>query len=194
MVHNAMVPVLRVAGERIVAVNTHPMMFNVGDRVVHPQHGVGHVVKLENRDFESGMMRRYYEISIASAGSTLWVPLDPPSFGLRKLAKRSEIDNCRAILSSRPSPLIDDARSRQSNLAERLKQGTIRVQCEVVRDLYAFGEHKSLYGTMAGFFRQTQSVLCEEWALVEGMTLAEAAHEINLLLEKSRSMVNKTKV
>jgi RNA polymerase-interacting CarD/CdnL/TRCF family regulator len=84
-------------------------------------------------------------------------------------------------------------RSRQSNLAERLKQGTILTQCEVVRDLYAFGEHKSLYGSMAGFFRQTQNVLCEEWALVEGVTLAEAAQEVSSLLEKSRSTVNKSK-
>ena len=128
-----------------------------------------------------------------SAGSTLWVPTEPPSFGLRSLAKRSEIDACRKILASRPSPLIEDARSRQSILAERLKHGTICVQCEVVRDLYAFGEHKSLYGSMAGFFRQTQNVLCEEWAVVEGMTLEEAVHEVTSLLEKSRNMVNKSK-
>lgn len=170
-------------------------MFNVGTRVVHPQHGVGQVVKLEDREFGSGVTRRYYEIYISGTSSTLWVPMDPPSFGLRNLAGRSEINACRKILASRPTPLTDDARSRQSILAERLKQGTIRVQCEVVRDLYAFGEHKSLYGTMAGFFRQTQNVLCEEWAIVEGMTPAEAIQEVTSLLEKSRSIVssNKTK-
>jgi CarD family transcriptional regulator len=169
-------------------------MFNIGERVVHPQHGVGKVVKLEEREFGSGVRRRYYEVSIAGAGSTLWVPCDPPSFGLRSVAGKSDIDACRKILVSRPSPLTDDARSRQSHLAERLKQGTIRVQCEVVRDLYAFGEHKSLYGSMAGFFRQTQNVLCEEWALVEGIALADAVQEVNSLLEKSRSLVNKPKM
>ncbi|HEY5730966.1 MAG TPA: CarD family transcriptional regulator [Anaerolineales bacterium] len=168
------------------------MMFNVGDRVVHPQHGVGEVVKLEDRAFGSGVTRRYYEVSIPGAGSTLWVPLEP-AYGLRKLATKSEIKDCRKTLASRPSPLTDDARSRQSNLAERLKEGTIRVQCEVVRDLYAFGEHKSLYGSMAGFFRQTQNVLCEEWALVEGITLPEAVQEVTSLLEKSRNTVNKEK-
>ena len=169
------------------------MIFEVGDRVVHPQHGVGEVAKLEEREFGSGVTRRYYEISILSAGSTLWVPIDSPSFGLRSLAERSEIKNCRKILASRPAPLVDDARSRQSVLAERLKHGTIRVYCEVVRDLYAFGEHKSLYGSMAGFFRQTQTVLCEEWAIVEGMTLAGAVQEVSALLEKSRSMMTKSK-
>ena len=168
-------------------------MFKVGDRVVHPQHGVGEVVKLEARDFESGVTQQYYEVSIPSAGSTLWVPLDPPAFGLRKPAERSDIDACRIILASRPEPLTDDARTRQARLAERLKQGSIHVQCEVVRDLYAFGEHKSLYGSMAGFFRQTQNVLCEEWAFVEGVTLEEATQEVNTLLNKSRMMAGKSK-
>jgi len=168
-------------------------MFNIGERVVHPQHGVGEVVKLEDREFEPGVTRRYYEVSIPSAGSTLWVPLDPPGFGLRKLAERSDIKLCRQVLTSRPVLFTDDVRTRQSNLTERLKQGTIRIQCEIVRDLYAFGEHKSLYGSMAGFFRQTQNVLCEEWALVEGITLAEAVQEVNSLLEKSRNMMSKSK-
>jgi CarD family transcriptional regulator len=168
-------------------------MFNIGDRVVHPQHGVGQVVRLDDREFGSGVMRRYYEVSIVSAGSTLWVPMEPALFGLRSLTNGNEINACRKILASRPSPLTEDARSRQSVLIERLKQGTIRTQCEVVRDLYAFGEHKSLYGSMANFYRQTQNVLCEEWALVEGVTVAEAMQEVAGLLEKSRSLANKPK-
>ena len=161
------------------------MMFKTGDLVVHPQHGVGDVVKLEEREFEPGVMRRYYEVSISS-GSTIWVPFDPPAYGLRKLAEQSEIDQCRSVLVARPSPLGADVRTRQSELTKRLKLGTIRTQCEVVRDLYAFGEHKSLYGSMAGFFRQTRNVLCQEWAIVEGVTLEEAEQEVQTLLDKSR--------
>jgi CarD family transcriptional regulator len=168
------------------------MIFKVGDRVVHPQHGVGQVAKLEEREFEPGVVKQYYEITIPDGG-TVWVPTDLFISGLRKLTEKREIDRCRQILASRPSPLTDDVRSRQSNLASRLKQGTIHTQCEIVRDLYAYGEHKSLYGTMAGFFRQTQNVLCQEWAIVEGVTLPEAMQEVNSLLEKSRWTLNKAK-
>jgi CarD family transcriptional regulator len=169
------------------------MIFKTGDPVVHPQHGVGHVVNLEDREFEPGVTRRYYEVSIPG-GVSLWVPFDPPSFGLRKLAKRSEIERCRQILVSDPSPLGGDARLRQADLANRLKEGTIITHCEIVRDLYAYGEHKSLYGTIAWFYKQTLNVLCQEWAVVEGITLPEAAEEVNLLLEKSRQIVSKSKV
>jgi RNA polymerase-interacting CarD/CdnL/TRCF family regulator len=163
------------------------MDFKIGDRVVHPQYGVGQVVKLEDREFEPGVMRRYYEISIP--GSTLWVPLDQPTFGLRKLAGRRDLDHCREILSSRPMPLTDDSRLRQSDLSARLKVGTIIAHCEVVRDLSGYGAHKPISGTIAAFLRVAQDVLCQEWAIVEGVTLAEANVEISLLLEKSKLML-----
>lgn len=156
----------------------------VGDRVVHPQYGVGHVVKLDEREFEPGVIRRYYEIAIP--GSTLWVPLDMPTFGLRKLTVKSEIVRCRKILESIPLPLTEDSRSRQSDLAARLKEGTITAHCEVVRDLAAYGAHKPLSGTIAAFLRVTQEVLSQEWATVEGITVSEAVFEITALLEKSR--------
>ena len=164
----------------------------VGDRVVHPQYGVGHVVKLDEREFEPGVMRRYYEVSIP--GSTLWVPLDLPTFGLRKLTVRSEIARCRKILESPPAPLTEDSRLRQSQLAARLKQGTISVHCEVVRDLSAYGAHKPLSGTIAAFLRVTQEVLSQEWAAVEGITVSEAVFEIGVLLEKSKQTMSESKI
>jgi len=160
------------------------MEFKIGDRVVHPQHGVGHVVKIDERQFEPGAKLRYYEISIP--GSTVWVPMDLSVSGLRKLTVRSEITHCRRILGSRPAPLTEDARFRQAELAARLKKGTIRTQCEVVRDLFAWGEHRSLNGTIGTFYKAAREVLCQEWAAVEGVALAEATHEIDILLEKSR--------
>jgi RNA polymerase-interacting CarD/CdnL/TRCF family regulator len=166
------------------------MTFEIGDKVVHPQYGVGHVAKLEEREFEPGVMRRYYEIAIP--GSTLWVPLDLPTLGLRKLTVRSEIARCRQILSSRPSPLADDARLRQSDLSARLKEGTIAAHCEVVRDLSAHSAHKPISGTIAAFLRVTQDVLCQEWAAVEEIPLTDAVAEISLLLEKSKLIITET--
>jgi CarD family transcriptional regulator len=165
------------------------MIFAVGDRVVHPQHGVGQVIKLEDREFEAGVIRRYYEISIPGGG-TVWVPVDVGPVGLRKPAERSEIARCRKILASRPVPVSEDSRFLQSNLVARLKQGTIATFCEVVRDLHAYSEHKSMYGTIAGFYRVKKDVLCQEWAIVEGVTLPEAVQEIDSLLEKSKETLS----
>lgn len=158
--------------------------FEIGDRVVHPQHGVGKVVQLEDREFERGDSRRYYEIHIPG-GSTVWVPVDLTNSGLRRLADRAELARCRMVLSARPAPLMQDGRVRQSALVEHLRQGTLAAQCEVVRDLSAFVAHKPAYGTITGFLEAMLRVLCQEWAIVEDVSMSEAMMEITSLLEKS---------
>jgi CarD family transcriptional regulator len=158
-------------------------MFEIGDRVVHPQYGVGHIVKLEDREFERGDTRRYYEIQIPG-GSTVWVPVDLSNSGLRRLASKSELDRCRGILKAPASPLTDDGRVRQSTLATHLKLGTLAAQCEVVRDLSAFVAHKPSYGTITAFLESMLRVLCQEWSIVEEITVAEAMSEISSLLDK----------
>lgn len=167
------------------------MKFKVGELVVHPQHGVGQVVALNEKEFTPGSKQQYYEISIPE-GSTVWVPIDSTVSGLRRLAHKSEVSDCRLILGASPSPLLQDARYRQAEQATRLKQGTLQAQCEVVRDLYAFGEHRSMQGTIGTFYQALRDVLCQEWAFVEGITSAQAVLEIDILLKKSRDTLKQT--
>jgi RNA polymerase-interacting CarD/CdnL/TRCF family regulator len=160
------------------------MSFKVGDRVIHTRHGLGQVTSLAVRQFVEGEKRPFYEISFP--GSTLWVPLNLPSTGIRKLTVKREIANCRRLLKAPAAPLNSDPRLRQMELREHLKEGTLSAHCEVVRDLAAMGWHKPLSGAMAAFLKTTQDVLCQEWAAVEGVSLTEAASEIEALLDKGR--------
>lgn len=160
------------------------LTFNIGETVVHPQHGVGHIAKLENREFERGQIRKYYEVSMPG-GSIIWVPVDRADSGLRKLAPKSELVRCREILKSHPLPLTQDGRVRQSDLVKRLRHSTIAAQCEVLRDVSAFVSHKPAYGTMPGFLEAILSTLSQEWAEIEGISVLEANAEINSLLEAS---------
>jgi CarD family transcriptional regulator len=163
------------------------MPFQIGDRVVHPHHGVGFIVNVAEKQFEPGVSRNYYEISLM--GSTLWVPVDGPGLGLRKLSTKNELDHCSQILQSSPSSLSIDPRQLRGQLVSRLKEGTITAQCEVVRDLTALGWKKPLYGAMAEFRRMTLDVLCQEWAAVAGIPLTEATYKINAYLTKGKQLV-----
>lgn len=160
------------------------MKFNIGDKVVHPQHGIGFVTDLEEKQFEPNVTRRYYVISIPD--TTLWVPVDLSTSGLRKLSVKSELEQCRQVLQSKPQPLTSD-RNLLANLTSHINQGTIMAHCEVVRDLAAFGWRKPLYGPMSEFQRVILNVLSQEWAVVEGSSQVEASHEINTLLRKGRA-------
>jgi len=162
---------------------SNDMKFAIGDKVVHPQHGVGFVAGLEEKKFEPNAACIYYVVSIPD--TTLWVPVELSTSGLRKLGLKSELEECRQALQARPQKL-NAGRDMLSSLSSRIRQGTLITQCEVVRDLAAFGRHKSLYGPMGDYQRTILNVLCQEWAAVNGVSQADASHEINVLLRMGR--------
>ncbi len=153
------------------------MPFKIGDRVVHPHHGLGTITNLANRQFEPGNPRGYYEISVQDG--TLWVPVDEPSLGLRGLTSKGELARCAQVLQSAPSASDLDPRKLREALSRHLREGTIVSQCEVVRDATALGWKKPLLGSMAELRRVAFNVLCQEWAAVAGVTLSEATERVN---------------
>ena len=165
------------------------MPYKVGDQVIHPRLGLGQVTNLAVKQFDEGEKRPFYEISFP--GSTLWVPLNLTTSGLRKLSAKTEISSCRQVLKSPAEPLKDDFRLRQIELNDHLKEGTLTARCEVVRDLTAYGWHKPLNGSIAAFLQTTLDVLCQEWAAVEKITPEKAAAEIQSLLEKGKQANDK---
>jgi len=158
------------------------MTFKVGDKVIHPLHGLGQVTNLAVKQFGEGEKRPFYEISFP--GSTLWVLLSMSSSRVRKLTVKSEIASCRQVLKAPAQPLKNDFRLRQIEINDHLKEGTLTARCEVVRDLTAYGSHKPLNGSIVTFLQTTLNVLYQEWAAVEGITPEEASDEIQSLLEK----------
>ena len=142
------------------------------------------MANLDEKQFVQGEKRTYYVISIPD--TTLWVPVDLTTSGLRKLSVKSELDQCRQVLQSAPLALKPD-RGLLPSLASRIKQGTLIAHCEVVRDLAAYGWSKTLYGPIADFQRTIFNVLCQEWAVVDELSQADASYEIGVMLKNGRA-------
>jgi RNA polymerase-interacting CarD/CdnL/TRCF family regulator len=160
------------------------MPFAVNDRVVHPLHGVGRVVRLATRQFDAGSTRLYYEITLSKG--TIWVPVEGGAGGLRPLTAKGELGRYRSLLSSRPAPLAADHRQRQLEVAARLKVGTLRARCEVIRDLTAHAWHKPLCQSSAVLLRMAQDALDEEWSVVDELPVHEVARQVQALLLEGR--------
>jgi len=160
------------------------MPFAVNDRVVHPLHGVGRVVRLATRQFDAGSTRLYYEITLSKG--TIWVPVEGNGGGLRPLTARGELGRYRSLLSSRPAPLASDHRQRQLEVSARLKAGTLRARCEVIRDLTAHAWHKPLCQSSAALLRLAHEALDEEWAAVDEVPVHEVTRQVQALLLEGR--------
>lgn len=161
------------------------MHFKAGDCVVHPTHGVGHIVRLEERSLAGDEKRLYYVI--AADKSTVWVPVDAdPAVRLRQLTPRRDLDRYRELLSSDPLSLHKDHYKRQSEMAGRLKEGSFQALCELVRDLTARARQKALNEADSALLQKIRLDLAREWATSSGISLDEAIQEIDHLLLAGR--------
>lgn len=161
------------------------IQFKVGDFIMHPVYGLGHLVKIEEKQFSEIRARLYYQITLPR--STIWIPVEAQAtVGLRLVTARSDLDRYRDLLKSRPVPLHKDHRRRHLELVNRLSQGSFQVACEVVRDLTAWDRRKPLNRTDAVTLKKTQESLYQEWATAAGVSIAEAIKEVKSLLQTAQ--------
>jgi len=161
------------------------MQFQVGDKVVHPVHGVGTIKTFTKRLFIGGKARQYYEV--ITGGATIWVPINGQgSSVLRRIAPKDSLNECRRLLRGRPVPLDKDRQLRQLEIVTRLKGRLLPELCEMVRDLRARSRQKPLGMTEDNLLRKISKALCDEWAAVDGVTAQAALDEIESLLQEKQ--------
>jgi len=161
------------------------MQFNVGDVVVHPAHGVGRIVKLEEKRLFGAEARLYYELSTAK--STVWVPVEGNlTAALRPVTSKNALAHYRNLLKSRSAALDKDHRQRNLELNARLKDGSFQAVCAVIRDLTAHGWKTPLNDGDAALLRKTRENCYQEWAAAAGVQVTQASQEIEALLAEAR--------
>ena len=157
------------------------MQFQVGDRVVHPVHGVG-IIKTFSKQLLSGeQAHEYYQVTTGT--TTVWVPINAEGFaGLRKIAPKESLNECRRLLKGHPVLLDQNRQLRQLEIAKRLKGKLLPELCEMVRDLRARSRQRPLGITEDNLLRKIYKALGDEWAAVDGVPTQTALHEIESLL------------
>lgn len=161
------------------------MQFKVGDLVVHLTYGVGRIAEIEEKRFSEKGTYLYYKITLPKR--TVWIPVKSEETHVLRLATvKSDLDLYRNLLKSPPAPLEKNHHRRHLELINRLKQGSFRDVCEVVRDLTAWGRRKPLGQTDTATLQKTRESLYQEWAAAAGVSTMEAIKEIDSLLVTAR--------
>lgn len=161
------------------------MEFQVGDRVVHPVHGVGIVKSIKRQQFAGNKAAPYYEVVTGAA--TVWVPVETEGLPrLRAIVSKASLAECRRLLLSDPIPLDKSHKIRQVEISTRLKDGSLPARCTVVRDLRAYSWTKQLGEVEDALLKRIAHAVCDEWAASAGIAVNLAMIEIETLLDKSR--------
>lgn len=156
------------------------MVFQVGDHVIHKSHGLGKIVKLEEKVI-SGRTTRCYVVQFQDL--TVWVPIeDTGESNLRLPTSRSEFEAVFSILRSTGETLSTNRFERKTQLMEKMQDGRIESICQVVRDLSDFRSDKKLNENDVAVLERAQSFLLNEWKLVFSVSTSEARQKLTQML------------
>lgn len=162
-------------------------MFHVGDKVVHPFHGAGTVIGIEEKNVQEEF-HRYYVIELVNYSRILLIPvINAREIGLRQAIKRSLIPHVLDVLSAWPDTLSADHKRRQARVVEKLKTGDIIQVAEVIRNLAWRDYAQKLTVRDTHLFKQAQEFMVSELALTEGIEPDEARGQIQTALQEGRS-------
>jgi CarD family transcriptional regulator len=162
------------------ATTTEPT-FQVGDKIVHPSHGAGVILAIEQRDLVDEFSR-YYVIELTSQDMRLMVPVRTAEvIGLRRVAGDKRSKRILKILESAAEALPDDFKKRQAHLLERLREGDAETLAVVVRDMARRSAEKTYSPTEARLYDQARNMLAGELSLALGVDLDAALQRISSL-------------
>lgn len=157
--------------------------FRVGDKAVHPSHGVGEVMELEQREL-GGRNATIYVLRIMDTGLKVMVPMEAAErVGLRRVMQADQAEEIFDILKA-PEVAVDvQPWSRRFRAyTEMLKSGLPTEIAKVLRDMYRLKFDKDLSFGERRLLDQARSLLVQELALAKEVEPASIEGEIKQIL------------
>ena len=169
-----------------IAINVPPPApapdFKVGDKAVHPAHGVGEVTAIEEREI-GGTRARFYILRILDNGMKVMVPISAATqVGLRGIMSDKDANNILQTMRAREVAVDVQPWSRRFRVyTEMIKSGSPVEIAKVLRDMNRLKFDKDLSFGERRLLDQAKSLLLKELALSKKKTEAEMAEEIKAI-------------
>ncbi len=140
-------------------------MFNVGDRVVYPNHGAGTIVSVETKEI-LGDEKQYYIMKLPIGEMKVMIPVEKvEEIGIRNVISEEEADEVLGLLKGDKSKMSQNWNRRFRANMEKLKTGDIYEVAEVVRNLTIRDHEKGLSTGEKKMLNNSRQILISELVL-----------------------------
>jgi len=155
-------------------------MFNVGDHVVCPGHGVGQILSVEIKD-HNGEPKGYYIIKVISNGMKVMIPVDSKE-GVRSLIPNDSINDVFALLKDH-NVKVDTStwNRRHREYTLKVKTGSLIEIADVLRQLLLLKSSKKLSFGERKMLDQCKELIVKEISLSSGSSEGEISDKIDSL-------------
>lgn len=142
--------------------------FQVGDKAVHPAHGLGEVTAIESRATGGSSDGLFYVLKILESGMRVMVPKrTAETVGLREVMSAEQAAQVLEVFSTKEKPVGTGPWNRRLRAyTELLKSGSPVEVARVLRDLYSvkFRHEKELSYGERRLMDQARALLLKELA------------------------------
>jgi CarD family transcriptional regulator len=160
------------------------MTFQVGEKVVYPNHGVGTIENISSRAFGS-QLERFYLLRLSPNRMTVMVPFSHvEDIGLRKVTKTSEINRVLTYLSAGRCCSAPDWKDRFKENSDKMKGGSLLEIAEVFKALVMIQMSKPLSFREKKMLERSRSMLILETSVARSVTEPDAIGLIAKALAK----------
>ncbi len=120
------------------------MTFQVGDKVIYPNHGLGVVERIETKTI-LGTMCDFYQLRMVANETTVLVPVsNVDSVGLRRAVCDTEIERLYSLLSDGKIDSHQNWKGRFKDNSDRMRTGSVYDVVEVLKSLMYLSKSKNL--------------------------------------------------
>ncbi len=120
------------------------MTFQVGDKVIYPNHGLGIVERIEEKTI-LGTTCGFYHLRIVANDTTVLVPLtNVDGVGLRRAINDDEVERLFGLLGDGKIDNHQNWKGRFKDNSDKMRSGSIYDVADVLKNLTFLAKSKSL--------------------------------------------------
>jgi CarD family transcriptional regulator len=155
-------------------------MFNLGDHVVCPGHGVGQICSVDTKEL-NGEMKSFYIIKVVSNGMKVMIPVDSKD-GVRSLIPSTEINGVFKLLEDQDVKVdMSTWNRRHREYTLKVKTGSLLEIADVLRQLLLLKTTKKLSFGERKMLDQCKDLIVKEISLASGAPEGTISEKIDSL-------------
>jgi CarD family transcriptional regulator len=160
-------------------------LFQIGEKVVYPNQGIGTIENISTRSF-GAQFERFYLLRLTYTSMTVMVPFSHvEEIGLRKVTRNCDVSRVLAYLSEKQPKIKSDWKDRFKENSEKMRHGSLLDIAEVMKALLMLQSDKPLSFREKKMLQRSRHMLITELSICRGCKEAEALDMLQKALMKA---------
>ena len=167
------------------------MRFNIGDKVIYPNHGLGVIDEIETKTI-LGTTCGFYSLRMSSTGTLVLVPVDNvEGVGLRRAIPDGEVKKLYTLIGNGKIDNHVNWKGRFKDNSDKMRTGSIYDVVDVLKNLNFLSKSKHLSFREKRMLDRAKFLVVSEISEVSSETTETVEGKVGKALD--RCLVNRTR-